>query len=191
MKIFLSLKHWQLFALIFLPPMLLYATAIIQLLESQNVQAFSTFMPAAMVLIFSLLFSWLYAVGGAIHANLQNEGHFPFSKFKWAMALAYLGSLAMAIGIIRIFSLAQEASDEGQSIANETLVYAFMMVGAYGVVIIGTLYAYWQLAKGLNAVEVQRGIRQHPDNIIDFIWFLFSMVGIWMLQPRINRLFGK
>ena len=41
-------------------------------------------------------------------------------------------------------------------------------------------------AKALRSVELQRRAR-FGDYIIDFILFWFFPIGIWILQPRINK----
>jgi hypothetical protein len=50
------------------------------------------------------------------------------------------------------------------------------------------LYAIYFNAKSLKSVELQRDVT-FSDYAADFFLFLFFPIGIWFIQPRINRIF--
>lgn len=51
-------------------------------------------------------------------------------------------------------------------------------------------YCLYFVSKALKSAELQREALL-GDYIIDFILFWFYFVGIWFLQPRINKLFAE
>jgi len=56
--------------------------------------------------------------------------------------------------------------------------------------IAGGIYCDYFNARLLNSAELQRDI-SFKDFSGDFFAFIFYPIGVWWLQPRINRIFGR
>jgi hypothetical protein len=51
-------------------------------------------------------------------------------------------------------------------------------------------YSFYFIAKCLKAVELQRNVA-FSDFVAEFFLLWFYFVGVWIIQPRINKLFGE
>lgn len=103
----------------------------------------------------------------------------------WELSFPFLFSVSL-IPLSYAFSV--ENFDFGSSFV--VCIYVFGFPFAFLSTFLFVLYALYRLAKLMNMAELQRN-PQKKEYIGDFFRFLFFPIGVWSLQPRVNRLFEQ
>ena len=174
----LRLKHWQTFLLIFVLPFLL-RYVLTQLIEAASPTApgmLSTLVDALPTLVPVL---WLWRVGVALHSRLPADVTVSAVYF-------HLGALYFALYIlILIYTL---------GLVRESLSDGILPLGMLALLVpmhlFGTfcyLYVAYFLARSIISVDKRRTVTA-GEYISPFIQVIFLPVGIWFIQPRLNKL---
>ena len=203
-KIFLRMKHWQLFLLLFLPSLLMggclmYSFPSIAELE----QARGSFNPEEIIssvvntipLMFITIFAWacymltlLFALNDRVPLPLKRNMAFPV----FALVFPMLYSLAACGFVMYLFQnlLANNMNIFEGASESTILVVVGIVVPCHFLVIFLSFYLFFVLAKLMKTAELQR--KPDGDEFIgEFFLFWFFFVGIWILQPRINKMFEQ
>ena len=161
-KKIISLKHWQLFILIIMP------------LAWTADSSYDNFINLIGIIIFSL---WIYGIGLLGFKNIFEYDivNLDIKKFK-------KNSVAAIIMLIILFLL--HIMEQFGYTDNDTQII-IIPVGGY--FIYSFLYIIVFSSKVLTILELRRKV-----TISDYFWNLFLMlnlfIGIWFLQPKINKL---
>ena len=162
MNIFLKLKHWQLFGL------LIGILVVVSAVAYQQDQIKILLMT---ILFASVYYGWLYALGVNLHKKLPNAVQMNLKKFKWHFFIP------IAVILLSIIFTGRE-----NSIATVVLLFA-SLVSMYCI-----FYCYYFIAKALKAVESQE---PNEDFLGEFFYLWFFPIGIWFIQPRVNKIFDE
>lgn len=175
MNIFLQLKHWQLFALSWGSGILL--------------NIFAIFAPALMVTLFPLAmllfvfgtFGWVWAIATGLHPLLPATAALNIRKFKllFAIPVVYLLLLCMGAGL---FFFGKQPDALG---AMEGLIFMIVLLHLASMICI--FYGIRFAAKTLKSVELGRRAKL-ADYAGEFFLIWFSIIGYWLIQPRLNKL---
>lgn len=167
----LRLKHWQLFILFFGILMGSFTT-------SENPTIISAAFSISMTLYTGLIFAWFYALGVNLYKKLPKAATMNLKRFKLFLFIPLTYSLFM-------FSVLFDFDVRGQFMIDFfVLVFPLHLISGFC-----GFYCLYFNAKALKTVEYQK-----PVTISDFvgefflIWF-FCPIGIWIIQPRVNRIF--
>ena len=174
MKILLRMKHWQLFILLLAPSFILN----IFLFSAQ--QDFSTTalqFSIGMVLTTAVFFGWFYSMGTMLHRKLPDTVRMNITRFKIFLfiPLIYILFLSFFFGPISINDDLSGAVMTGLIIP----VHLFSMFCIF--------YCLYFNAKALKAVEWQKNVT-FSDFAGEFFLIWFFPIGLWIIQPRINKL---
>jgi hypothetical protein len=181
MNLFLRLRAWQLFALLFGLPLLIQLLAGVALALTKDFLFFAAGLLLAM-LLFCLFFGWLWTLGtrltALLPATVPNRG----GRFKAALLLpvGYLGALLVLLTLLF----------QTQAFPNLSPAAPLLILPLHLLSMAGIFYALYFVAKTLKAVELQRPV-EIGDYLGDFFLLWFFPVGLWIIQPRINQLFAK
>jgi hypothetical protein len=159
MKIFLKLKHWQIF--------LIWIFGVIQLLIFIR----TDFWFMALGIYFCLLFGWIYSIG-----KVLNENNAEIIKKLNIWSLLYLISI-IPIGI-RFHNMITESYER----LNILIFIASGIVGLVSIINIGIISA-----KSLKEKEKQEKLN-FGNYVFEFFLVLYMIIGVWILQPRLNKL---
>lgn len=167
MKLFLSLKHWHLFLLfIVLPSIIGSSTREVKIEGSSDLAyIFNTYFLYLITL--GPLLLWIYTL--ALNLQVKSQNIFRF----WRFNIAFLMILFWLI-FSPIFTIA--------FIDDPTKMW--MVPFSFFLMFIGFVYCTYFVSCLLNIVENGRN-----TSSFDMVLFFIYPVGIWILQPRINRLF--
>ena len=167
MKFVLQLKHWQLFLMSIILPYLLkvMSSIYIGVNNNNNIEFFTN------LLLIIVLFSWLWTMANKlseISKKIKEQELWNF-KIIFIISVLFLISLFWIIthGLIVEYSF----------ILFMVPIYLFFMVKIM-------LF----IAKNLKTAELNRDVDLN-EYIVDAILIWFFPLGIWVIQPRINRLF--
>lgn len=180
----LQLKHWQLFLLLFGIPMILQFVFIVSMFVAQNPTTIILMFPIIMILFMGVYFSWFYALDSNLHKKLPATMNMNLTTFKIFLFIPVLYILFLCIFLFGIFS---RTATSGQ-LPNIGLFALIIPVHLFSMFCI--FYCLYFVAKTLKAVEMQRPVT-FSDFAGEFFLIWFFPIGVWIIQPRINKLFDE
>ena len=166
-----KLKHWQVF-------IILCTTYIISVFFRNNnfsigeIAAFKISVFSAVITLI-LFFLWIMAIGLFLN-NIKDN---PFRFKKWILILAVLCTM---IGYI-------ELNLERLEFVGITFPDSFSMI-LTPFVGFGLFYTFINVPKSLKSIELGRKAK-FSEWIIDAILLFVFPIGIWFVQPRLNRIY--
>jgi len=171
MNIFLKLKHWQLFILMILPFFMSQLIAF----NTSGIKWFG-----GVTIIWSLIFfGWIYSIGINSNKKLPNEHMKKTILFKlgFIVALTYM-ALTTFIILPNI------------NITKQPEPFPLWAVPLHLASMLGIFYGLWFTAKQFSTLKYGK-----PVKFIDFsgpfflLWF--APLGVWFLQPDVNKLLNE
>lgn len=171
MKKLLQLKHWQLFLVIFSS----YFIALIFWQSDIGVAGVTGLHISVLMSVIYIVsfFMWVLGVGLFLNSIPDNPHRFRgwlYTITSFLAMLAYVG-----LNIQRL---------EAEGIVLPLIFTMFIpMLGMFGV-----LYTFFHISKSLKSLE--KGINvAFPAFLLEAILFFAFPIGIWFLQPRLNRIY--
>jgi hypothetical protein len=176
MKFLLKLKHWQLFLLIWGVP-----TALSVISNSNVGLSIIVAFPLMMLFFVFGLFGWVWAIATGLHEKVRPEvkQHLTTFKITFLIPIVYIAALLVWMSFFA-FDSSGEQSDPPVIFI---VLFVVMHLVSMACIIMGLRYA----AKTMRSVELHRAAK-FGDYIGEFFLIWFSVVGIWILQPRLNKL---
>ena len=165
MKLILRLKSWQLFLILLFIPVIL---------SFFHLEYFSDILTIILtILIGSAYFFWLLAIGLMLPKKLDKSITIPSKSFKFHF-----------IGIILVIVLLLFF------VSNNILPKDYA-----GIIIIPSLYYFYAIfiifryvSKVIASVELKR-LAKAPDYMGYFMLIWFFPIGVWFIQPKLNKYF--
>lgn len=177
----LTLKHWQLFGLLMGLPILIQCITIGSMFSSNDPTALFYFFPIMMILFFGLFFGWFYAIGTNLHKKLPATATMNLNKFKIFLFIPLVYMLFLCLFMVGMFS---NISFGGQP--NPAIFAVIVPLHLFSMFCI--VYCLYFNAKALKTVEWQKPVT-FSDFAGEFFLIWFFPIGIWIIQPRLNKLF--
>lgn len=187
---FLKIKHWQLFLLLFLPPLIMGGYFLLSYPSSVEIMAGTILddfsLPSALqhfMCVLSLSFllgecymmALLFFLNDRLPENLKVNVVLPSFTFTFVLMCTYF---------VYVFLSAFFKEFPMFLMATTAIMFAFVF---YSFLLIPLFLLTLPVAKVLITVELQRKARTKEFLPSAFL-FLFFPVGVWFLQPSINRL---
>lgn len=183
MKTFLSLKHWQLFFLFIGPSILFHILTLVSHFLGNNVNAYIIAFPAIMIIFIVILFGWLYAIGTNLHKMIPTSVHLNLKRFKIFLAIPFVYMVIITIIMILISTRHFDEVEPSIPIfAGIMPLHFFSMFCIF--------YCLYFVAKVIKTVERQQEVT-FSDFAGEFFLIWFYPIGIWFIQPKINKLFHE
>lgn len=199
-NIFLKARHWQLFLLLFGIPFGFQVFTIFSILSSipepyryTNPDSIGfafagpfVFFPVMMLLMLAVFFGWFWSMGIGLHSRLPQELKIStlFFKISIFFPFLYLTILSIGVGMMMngLFNPGQDFYSP-ESIATMSSIIGVLHLFA----IVCIFYSIYFSAKTLKSVELQRKAT-FSDFAGEFFLIWFFPIGIWIIQPRLNKL---
>lgn len=190
-KRLLSAKHWQIFLLLYAIPLVFQISAIFKITTRMTVSenGMETGAPSELLLLMAVVglyvvihFGWMFTVATELQKMIAPEIPMKIKKFLvfWTFPLLYFSAFAILLGAaaasIEIVAPEQILSD-----------YFPWFLMAHLTAMLGIFYSNYFCAKTLGTAEQQKPLR-FIDTVPDMVLFWMLPVGIWVLQPRLNKL---
>lgn len=140
-------------------------------------------LPVILILSMSAFFAWIYTMGTELNKKLPDTVSVNLNKFR--------GLLLYSIGYVAFFCLFalvgfKMLSDSESTNNNWPLfILPFHIAAFYGII-----YSLYFIAKELKSVELRQEVK-FGDFAGEFMLLWFYPLGIWVIQPRINRIFDE
>lgn len=182
MSRFLQLKHWQLFLLLIGIPILFQVFVVSFADSNRDPKAMIVVLLIVMLLVTGIFFTWFYALGAGLHKKLPASVRMNLTRFKIFLVIP-------VIYIAWLFLFMTFAMRDANITGTSALNIAGIIVPIHLFSIFCTFYCLYFIAKELKSVEWQRPVT-FSDFAGEFFLIWFFPIGIWIIQPRVNRLFS-
>ena len=186
----LRLKHWQIFAVVFGAPALIYAFMMVRVfaqvfseeipdptLMFDNMKYFGVFM----FLAIGGLLAWFWSIGTELQHYIPEEFRLKTGFFK----IAVLVPAVYFIGFTFLWTNMMTGMMDHGAPPNVELFFAIIPLHFFSMFCI--FYNLYFVARTVKTVELQRKV-SFGDYIGEFFLFWFHPIGVWFLQPKLNKL---
>jgi len=192
MQFFLRLKHWQLFILNFGIPMVLMMVIMINLFSKMIVTqqpdptiVFSVFRFFPLIYLFSFgtLFCWYWAVNNRMQSLIPAALKMKINLFRVFVIIPAVYFIVIMIGLQFLFTSGfPNANNPAPFMIGFMIIFPLHLFSMFCM-----FYCIYFTAKSIKTAELQREVT-FSDYMAEFflIWFFF--VGVWILQPRVNKM---
>lgn len=201
-QFFLKIKHWQLFILLFLLPMSFQIWMFSHLMNEivdiikpdygpmsnkQNMAFINAILDkmglfAAIIMAMTVLFfAWLWAMAMGLQHKIPTELSMKTIKFK----LCFFFALIYIIMFITLLMFL--ASNFPTRLTGIETKFFFLVIPPHLLYIFCILYCFYFTAKAIKFAELQRPLKV-DDYIGEFFLLWFAYIGVWILQPKVNRI---
>ncbi len=190
----LKAKHWQIFMLTFGIPMIAQFIAMASILAHFNIQANPNpavmlnnikFIPFLLVLFLGLLFMWLWSAGIGLQKRIPENAKMKTNLFKVFLFIPIIYMLIL--GIVLSYTVNGFFNFDPKSNLGLIVILFFVMILLHLLSIFSIFYCIYFVARTIKTAELQRAV-VFSDFITEFFMVWFSPLGIWVIQPRINKL---
>ncbi|WP_418602933.1 hypothetical protein [Hwangdonia sp.] len=190
--IFLKAKHWQLFIVMLGIPVLFQFYTMYNMfsgfeMESnpnpENVMDMFQVFPIIMILFTGVFFGWFWSIAIGLQKEIPQEVKMKVKKFKafFFIPLVYIIFLMIYIGAL-FSEIGINDSNSGWIVALILPLHLFSMFCIF--------YSMYFVAKTIKTAELQRKVG-FGDFAGEFFLLWFYFIGIWIIQPKVNKLYGK
>ena len=194
---FLKAKHWQLFLLTFGIPMIyqfIMMGSMMSNIRSESnpeptmISDYMKFFPIIMILYMGVLFGWFWSVSIGLQRKIPENIKMKTKKFKifFFIPLVYIFFLSLLIGGIFSGIMQDGTEPSGRTIG----AIAVIIVPLHLLSMFGIFYTLYFVAKTFKTVELQKEV-SFGDFAGEFFMLWFYFIGIWILQPKINKMSEK
>jgi hypothetical protein len=191
---FLKAKHWQLFLLTFGIPMIfqfvMMGTMFANVVSRNNPDP--TFMfnnmkffSIMMILFMGVFFGWFWSVAVGLQSKVPQDVKMKVKKFKvfFFIPIVYLLFITLFMGIQMNGLMTNGTEPSGGLISG--LVVVIVPLHLFSMFCI--FYSLYFVAKTFKTVELQREVT-FSDFAGEFFMIWFYPIGIWIVQPKINKM---
>jgi hypothetical protein len=197
MNLFLKAKHWQIFLLTFGLPMLLQGIMMVDILSNvmhnpvpDPFVAFRIFkfFPIIMVVFMGALFGWIWSIAIGLQKFVPAETVMKVKKFKvfFFIPVIYLSIILIVMGLFFNPQFILGSSGGGSGIQLFAIGFAVIFpVHIFSIFCI--FYCLYFAAKTYKTAELQRAVG-FSDFAGEFFLMWFNPIGVWILQPKINKM---
>ena len=197
-QFFLRLKHWQLFIVMLGLPIIYQLYFIFEIFGSRtqptevvgeegvtqvlNERYFHfDFLPYVLILFSLVFFGWFWSIAIGLQKNIPDEIEMKVKRFKalFIIPLVYTIAFMMLIGGLFSGMFTYGFSNSTWFLVIILPLHLFSMF-----CIFHTIYF---VAKTIRTAELQRVVT-FGDFAGEFFLLWFYIIGIWIIQPKVNRL---
>jgi hypothetical protein len=183
---FLNAKHWQLFALMIGVP-IVFEIFMISFMFSEATNGnrppfnFMVFFPLIMITFMGAFFGWFWSIAIGLQAKVPKQVKMKVRKFKILFFIPLVYILLFSLIISGLFNglFSGPGRFPGEIMAFILPLHLFSMFCIF--------YCLYFVSKTIKTVELQRDVA-FGDFAAEFFLLWFYIVGIWIIQPRINKL---
>jgi hypothetical protein len=177
----LTLKHWQLFGLLIGIPIIFQSITIGSIISRNNPRFMFHLFPVMMILFITLFFGWFYALGTNLYKKLPATEQMNLTRFRVFLFIPVAYMTFLSVFMFGLFSNILSGFKPNPAIF--VLIIPLHLFSMFCI-----FYCLYFNAKALKTVEWQRRVK-FDDFIGEFFLIWFFPIGIWIIQPRINKLF--
>ncbi len=184
-KLFLRAKHWHIFTIAFALPFVLQMLLVPLVMLEHSPMIIFQIMPVSMSLLIVGYFGWFWSIAVGLQSKVPAGIKMKVNRFRlfFFIPLVYLVLflLFIAYGLGGFVESGQEPS------ASAIGIIIGVVLPIHFFVIFCLFYCLYFVAKTFKTVELQREVT-FSDFAGEFFLFWFYPVGVWIVQPKINKM---
>lgn len=193
-KRFLKAKHWQLFTLMFGIPFLFQILMMVKVFPNINSEAnldpmevfnMFKFFPIIMILFVVVFFGWFWSIAIGLQKKVPKNVTMKTKKFKIFFFIPLVYILCISLFISGMFSGIMQ--NETESIGGLTNGIVGIILPLHLLSMFGMFYSLYFVTKTFKTVELQKEVN-FSEFAGDFFMMWFYFIGIWIIQPKINKM---
>lgn len=182
MKRFLKAKHWQIVIVTIGLPIIIEIMAITFIGFGNNPAVIVNIMPIMMIFFLGGFFGWLWAVAVNLQEKLTADLKLSVIRFKTFLLIPIIYFVIFFVFI----DLAMSGTIENITGPNPVIFALIIPFHLFAVFCI--FYCLHFVSKVFKTVELQRKVT-FSDFAGEFFMIWFFFIGIWIIQPKINKMF--
>jgi hypothetical protein len=185
MKIFLKAKHWQIFLVTIGLPILIEIITMPFIILGNNPMLLMSIMPLMMLFFMGGFFGWLWAVANGLQYKVPGEIKMKVKKFK----IFFFIPLVYFILIFGFMSFEFQGFMTNESEPSVSLIGLLIgiIIPLHLFSMFCIFYSLYFTAKTFKTVELQREVT-FSDFAGEFFMIWLFPIGIWIIQPKINKM---
>lgn len=189
MNFFLKGKHWQVFIALFgLPILGIIAFMLLMVLYAEghvSLSAIAVTIAATIIVALVSFAIWFYSLVEALHARLPKGVVMNLTLFKVFLTVPVLFMLRLTVLLFETIPNLPELakSNPASFAASNPLIGPLFILATFCM-----FYCLVFAAKVFKSTELQREV-DLPEYIAELFQLWYFPLGVWLLQPRINRIF--
>lgn len=191
---FLKAKHWQIFILMIGIPMIFQFIMMFSMFSNFDMETnpdpekiFSVFyfFPIIMIAYMSVFFSWFWSIAIGLQNKVPKHIKMKVKKFKifFFIPLIYIFTLSIVIG----FSFSSNQMNNGIFPSKFGFLIPIVILPLHLFSMFCMFYMLYFCSKTIKTVELQKEV-SFGDFMGEFFSLWFYPIGIWLIQPKINKL---
>lgn len=188
LNIFLKAKHWQIFLWQFAIPFVLYIFFIIYVIfraitENNPNVIFEMIPYINFITILTLItyYGWIWAIGSKLISKAPSD-------LKLNLNFLKIGILLVSIfTILYMFFTNSLLLGGSNNILFNNPLWFLLLIPLYLLMLFCAFYIVYFTSRLIKSIEMGKSA-ELGDYIVDFILIMFVVVGIWFIQPRINKI---
>lgn len=194
---FLNAKHWQLFTILLIIPMILIFVGMFSMIFSiknntlenpEDMFRFLRFFPILIIIPSISLYGWFWSIGTGLQKKIPDHLKMNVKRFKTVMTIPVVYMVILSVLLTYFFS---NLTDFDTPPNPKVFFGIFMVIFPLHLVSICCLfYSMYFAAKTLKTVELQKEV-SFTDCIAEFVLIWFHIIGVWILQPKINKMINN
>lgn len=191
---FLKAKHWQLFLVMIGIPMSFYFYFMFNIFSQIETRTqpdpnavidMFGFFPLIMTLFSCVFFGWFWSIVMGLQDKMPKDVNMNLKRFKIFFFIPLIYILLLMIAISGMFA---GINSDGPSNLPTVFPLAFMLIIPLHLFSIFCMFhSLYFVAKTIKTVELQRETK-FEDYAPEFFLLWFYIIGVWIVQPKINRL---
>jgi len=192
-NLFLKAKHWQMFLLTVGIPIALQVSLMLfifsKLAHNQSpdptmMLSYMRFLPLIIVVFMAFFFGWYWSVAIGLQEKIPQNTTLKVKKFKIFFFIPLVYFLLFTLFFTLLINGAYYPA-----LISSGLIIAVMAVAVplHFFSLFCLFYCLYFVAKTIKTVELQREVN-FSEFIGEFFMIWFYFIGIWILQPKINRM---
>jgi len=195
---FLKAKHWQLFIFMFGIPFIFQILMMVTIFSNINsnenpdpkifINAFS-FLPIAILINTGALFGWFWSIAIGFQKYIPSNIKMSITRFKvfFFIPLVYLIAITLLIGgfLSQISQMGVDQSNVETMSSSIGMIFPLHILSMFGI-----FHSMYFAAKTFKIVELQKEV-SFSEFAGEFFLLWFYFIGVWILQPKINKMFDE
>ena len=180
---FLKAKHWHIFLLTIGIPMILQMILMPIMIVSNNPKLLFTVMPIISFIFMGTFFGWFWSIAIGLQFRVPEDVKMKVQKFK----IFFLIPMVYLVVIFGLMFFGFTALDNG---ATPRPMFPVIIVPLHLLSMFCFFYCLYFVAKTFKTVELQKEVT-FSDFAGEFFLFWFFPIGVWIVQPKINKMFDS
>ena len=171
MKRIIKLKHWQVFSILSIFYILIFVFQQTEI--SIGTLTSLELIIASTIILLILFFLWFMSIGLFLNQIPDNPYHFR----KYLLIFAGV-SCILGYSFLNLQRLGLENNIIPMWLSMVTFPFTFW----------GIIYVFYKVPKSLKSLELGQKAK-FSDFFLDLILFALFPIGIWIIQPRLNKIY--